>query len=89
MRPSWLLDGTGRTEVSTGLPFFDHMVEQLGKHAGFDLTVQATGDLHVDAHHTVEDVGIVVGALPGRGARRQGRRAAFRLHAAAAGRGPD
>jgi imidazoleglycerol-phosphate dehydratase len=57
------LDGTGRTDVSTGLPFFDHMVEQLGKHAGFDLTVHATGDLHVDAHHTVEDVGIVLGAL--------------------------
>lgn len=58
-----MLDGTGHTEVSTGLPFFDHMVEQLGKHAGFDLTVRATGDLHVDAHHTVEDVGIVLGAL--------------------------
>jgi imidazoleglycerol-phosphate dehydratase len=55
------LDGTGRTEVSTGLPFFDHMVEQLGKHASFDLTVQAQGDLHIDAHHTVEDVGIVLG----------------------------
>src|SRR6202044_4185521 len=58
-----VLDGSGRTDVSTGLPFFDHMVEQLGKHAGFDLTVRATGDLHVDAHHTVEDVGIVLGAL--------------------------
>jgi len=58
---SLVVDGTGRTEVSTGLPFFDHMVEQLGRHASFDLTVQATGDLHVDAHHTVEDVGIVVG----------------------------
>jgi len=58
-----MVDGTGRAEVSTGLPFFDHMVEQLGKHAGFDLTVRATGDLHVDAHHTVEDVGIVLGAL--------------------------
>jgi imidazoleglycerol-phosphate dehydratase len=55
------LDGTGRTEVSTGLPFFDHMVEQLGKHASFDLTVHAEGDLHIDAHHTVEDVGIVLG----------------------------
>jgi imidazoleglycerol-phosphate dehydratase len=58
-----VLDGSGRSDISTGLPFFDHMVEQLGKHAGFDLTVRATGDLHVDAHHTVEDVGIVVGAL--------------------------
>ena len=56
-----VVDGTGRTEVSTGLPFFDHMVEQLGRHASFDLSVQATGDLHVDAHHTVEDVGIVLG----------------------------
>jgi imidazoleglycerol-phosphate dehydratase len=56
------LDGSGRTDVSTGLPFFDHMVEQLGRHAGFDLTVHAAGDLHVDAHHTVEDVGIVLGA---------------------------
>ncbi len=55
------VDGTGRTEVSTGLPFFDHMVEQLGRHASFDLLVQAKGDLHIDAHHTVEDVGIVVG----------------------------
>jgi imidazoleglycerol-phosphate dehydratase len=55
------VDGTGRAEVSTGLPFFDHMVEQLGKHAAFDLTVHAKGDLHIDAHHTVEDVGIVLG----------------------------
>ena len=55
------LDGAGRTQVETGLPFFDHMVDQLGKHAGFDLTVLARGDLHVDAHHTVEDVGITVG----------------------------
>ena len=55
------VDGTGRAEVSTGLPFFDHMVEQLGKHASFDLTVRAEGDLHIDAHHTVEDVGIVLG----------------------------
>ena len=62
-----VLDGSGTTEVSTGLPFFDHMVEQLGRHAAFDLRVRATGDLHVDAHHTVEDVGIVLGELPGRG----------------------
>jgi imidazoleglycerol-phosphate dehydratase len=55
------LDGTGMVEVTTGLPFFDHMVEQLGRHASFDLTVHAEGDLHVDAHHTVEDVGIVLG----------------------------
>jgi imidazoleglycerol-phosphate dehydratase len=58
---SLLIDGTGRASAVTGLPFFDHMVEQLGRHAGFDLTLHATGDLHVDAHHTVEDVGIVLG----------------------------
>ena len=55
------LDGSGTVQVSTGLPFFDHMLSQLGRHGGFDLRVEATGDLHVDAHHTVEDVGIVVG----------------------------
>jgi len=55
------LDGTGRTGVTTGLPFFDHMVEQLGRHGGFDLDLAATGDLEVDAHHTVEDVGIALG----------------------------
>jgi imidazoleglycerol-phosphate dehydratase len=58
---SLAVDGTGVVEVSTGLPFFDHMVEQLGRHASFDLTVRAEGDLKVDAHHTVEDVGIVLG----------------------------
>lgn len=55
------LDGSGRTEVSTGLPFYDHMLDQLGRHGGFDLTVAATGDLHVDSHHTVEDTAIVLG----------------------------
>ncbi len=55
------LDGTGQTKVSTGLPFFDHMVEQLGRHGGFDLDLTADGDLHIDAHHTVEDVGIALG----------------------------
>ncbi len=56
-----LVEGVGKTDVATGLPFFDHMVSQLGKHAGFDLTVNATGDIAVDAHHTVEDVGILLG----------------------------
>jgi imidazoleglycerol-phosphate dehydratase len=56
-----VVDGTGQVDVSTGLPFFDHMMEQLARHGSFDLTVQAQGDLHVDAHHTVEDVGIVLG----------------------------
>ncbi len=55
------IDGTGVVAVSTGLPFFDHMLSQLGRHGGFDLTVTADGDLQVDAHHTVEDVGIVLG----------------------------
>ncbi|MFZ0059949.1 MAG: imidazoleglycerol-phosphate dehydratase HisB [Acidimicrobiales bacterium] len=55
------LDGVGRVEVATGLPFLDHMLGQLGTHAGFDLVVRATGDLHVDAHHTVEDTGIALG----------------------------
>jgi imidazoleglycerol-phosphate dehydratase len=55
------LDGTGVVSVNTGIPFYDHMLEQLGKHGGFDLTVQATGDLHIDTHHTVEDVGIALG----------------------------
>jgi len=56
------LDGpTGTVEASTGLPFFDHMLDQIGRHGGFDLTVTADGDLHVDAHHTVEDVGILLG----------------------------
>jgi imidazoleglycerol-phosphate dehydratase len=57
------LDGSGTTEVSTGLPFFDHMVSQLGRHGGFDLRVVAHGDLEVDAHHTVEDVGITLGEV--------------------------
>ncbi|MBV8463577.1 MAG: imidazoleglycerol-phosphate dehydratase HisB [Acidimicrobiales bacterium] len=57
------LDGQGRVEVSTGLPFFDHMVSQLGRHSGFDLVVRARGDLEVDAHHTVEDVGITLGQV--------------------------
>jgi imidazoleglycerol-phosphate dehydratase len=56
-----VLDGVGKVSASTGIPFFDHMLEQLGKHGGFDLSVAATGDLEVDTHHTVEDVGIVLG----------------------------
>jgi imidazoleglycerol-phosphate dehydratase len=55
------LDGSGRAEVATGLPFFDHMLGQLGTHAGFDLVLKAEGDLAVDGHHTVEDVAITLG----------------------------
>jgi imidazoleglycerol-phosphate dehydratase len=56
-----VVDGKGLVQVTTGLPFFDHMLEQLGRHGGLDLTVTAEGDLSVDAHHTVEDVGLVLG----------------------------
>lgn len=56
------VDGVGQTEVSTGLPFFDHMLDQLGRHGGFNLSVQASGDIEVDAHHTVEDTAILLGA---------------------------
>jgi imidazoleglycerol-phosphate dehydratase len=55
------LDGSGKSEISTGIPFYDHMLEQLARHGGFDLTIAAQGDLHIDTHHTVEDVAIVVG----------------------------
>jgi imidazoleglycerol-phosphate dehydratase len=55
------LDGTGETDVATGVPFFDHMLDALGKHGALDLRVQASGDVHLDAHHTVEDVAIVLG----------------------------
>ena len=56
-----VLDGTGAVSVDTGVPFFDHMLAQLGKHGGFDLTVRCDGDTHVDAHHTVEDCSIALG----------------------------
>jgi len=55
------LDGTGQAESDTGVPFFDHMVAQLGKHGGFDLAVRTRGDLEVDAHHTVEDTSLALG----------------------------
>lgn len=55
------IDGSGVTEISTGIPFYDHMLEQVGKHGGFDLRIAAAGDLHIDTHHTVEDVAISLG----------------------------
>ena len=55
------LDGTGKVEVATGVPFFDHMLAQLGKHGTLDLTVRAEGDTQIDAHHTVEDTAITLG----------------------------
>ena len=56
------LDGTGQASSDTGVPFFDHMVTQLGRHGGFDLSVVTKGDLHIDAHHTVEDTSIAIGS---------------------------
>jgi imidazoleglycerol-phosphate dehydratase len=55
------LDGTGRSQLATGVPFLDHMLDQVARHGVFDLDVAAKGDLHIDAHHTVEDVGITLG----------------------------
>jgi imidazoleglycerol-phosphate dehydratase len=72
------LDGTGVSQIATGIGFFDHMLDGFARHAGFDLQVETTGDLHIDMHHTVEDTGIVLGqalaaALPGfAGVRRFG-----------------
>jgi len=61
VRVRLLVDGSGESSAETGLPFFDHMLEQLGKHARWDLEVRAEGDLEIDAHHTVEDVGLALG----------------------------
>ncbi len=61
VRVRLVLDGEGKVQVRTGIGFFDHMLEQLGHHAGWNLTIEARGDLHVDGHHTVEDVGICLG----------------------------
>src|SRR6195952_4476220 len=55
------LDGTGASRLATGVPFFDHMLDQIARHGLFDLDIEAKGDLHIDAHHTVEDVGITLG----------------------------
>ena len=61
IRVSLVLDGKGRYDISTGIRFFDHMLELVTRHGGFDLKLRATGDLDVDQHHTVEDVGIALG----------------------------
>jgi imidazoleglycerol-phosphate dehydratase len=55
------IDGTGNTSIDTGEPFFNHMLEQLGKHSGFDLKVKTVGDMEVDSHHTVEDTSLAIG----------------------------
>ena len=81
IRADFAIDGTGAYDVSTGIPFFDHMLESFAKHGLFDLTLHAQGDLAVDLHHTVEDVGIVLGQAlrkalgDARGIRRYGQQA--------------
>ena len=60
------LDGAGKVEIDTGVPFYDHMLTAFGVHGAFDLAVRATGDVHIDAHHTVEDVAIVLGEAIGK-----------------------
>jgi imidazoleglycerol-phosphate dehydratase len=70
IRVAWKLDGEGRYDISTGIPFFNHMLELFARHGFFDLTIEAKGDIEVDSHHTVEDTGIAMGAalrgaLPG------------------------
>lgn len=62
IKASLTLDGAGKSDVHTGIGFFDHMLEGFSKHGFFDLTMEVNGDLHVDGHHTVEDAGIVLGA---------------------------
>lgn len=67
------LDGAGRSEIATGIGFFDHMLEQLSRHSLIDMTIEAKGDLHIDDHHTVEDTGIVLGqAIAGALGERRG-----------------
>ena len=61
VRVSINLDGTGRQKLNTGVPFLDHMLDQIARHGMFDLEIEAVGDLHIDAHHTVEDTGITLG----------------------------
>src|SRR4249919_1007625 len=63
IRGTLKIEGRGRYDISTGIRFFDHMLELFTKHGGFDLSLSAEGDLDVDQHHTVEDVGIVLGQL--------------------------
>ena len=81
------LDGTGTSSISTGVGFYDHMLTALSKHSGIDLTVQADGDLHIDAHHTVEDVAIALGPGVRRGAGRQARHHPLRRRDDPDGRG--
>ena len=81
------LDGTGKSEIATGIGFFDHMLEQIARHGLVDLVVKAKGDLDVDGHHTVEDVGITLGnaLLRALGDKKGIRRAGRARHAAREG----
>jgi imidazoleglycerol-phosphate dehydratase len=63
IRVQWTLDGTGKNQIQTSIPFLDHMLNLLGKHGFFDLMVEAKGDIEIDDHHTIEDVGIVMGQV--------------------------
>lgn len=63
IQASWTLDGTGCSDIQTTIPFLDHMLTLLAKHGFFDLTVKATGDTEIDDHHTIEDIGIVLGSI--------------------------
>ena len=81
------IDGSGTAKASTGIPFFDHMLEQLGKHGGFDLRVEAKGDLDVDLHHTVEDVGIALEESRKMGLKMPGLEMAEQLYKMAAADG--
>ena len=71
------LDGTGQARLATGIGFFDHMLDQIARHGLIDLEIQADGDLHIDGHHTVEDVGITLGQGCGQGRGRQERHPAL------------
>ena len=86
IRLALTVDGKGRYKVSTGIRFFDHMLELFAHHGGFDLELKATGDLDVDQHHTVEDVGIVLGQGFARGAGEQARHSAGGIFRDADGR---
>ena len=79
IRAALVIEGRGRYKISTGIRFFDHMLELFAHHGGFDLQLEAKGDLDVDQHHTVEDVGIVLGQLFDKALGSEARHSARRL----------
>ncbi len=83
------LDGTGVSKVSTGIGFFDHMLDSFARHGGIDLEVETKGDLHIDMHHTVEDTGIVLGQAIKQGAGRLQGHPPLRPRLYPDGRDPD